>query len=110
MITVMWDRQGQPVTTPNGRLAWLVEHRGADLTAVVMATGAYKPPAYDVEDVCQDSYLAMLGEARRRQPATEECLPLCTGIARHKAADARGPRWALSDAFPESMRPAGLRQ
>jgi hypothetical protein len=31
----------------------------------------------------------MLVEARRRQPATEEYLPLCQGIARHKAADAR---------------------
>jgi len=60
MITMIWDGQGQPVTSPDGRVAWLVEHRGADVTATVMATGAYTPPAYDVEDVCQDTYPAML--------------------------------------------------
>jgi DNA-directed RNA polymerase specialized sigma24 family protein len=92
MITMMWDREGQPVTAPDGCVAWLVEHRGADVTAVVMATGAYTPPAYDVEDVCQDAYLALLAEARRRPLATEEYLPLCKGIARHKAGDARRRR------------------
>jgi hypothetical protein len=53
-----------------------------------------------VEDVCQDTYLAMLVEARRRQPPTEQYLPLCQGIARHKAADARrrGARRHLTNA------------
>jgi hypothetical protein len=36
------------VTTPDGRVAWLVKCRGADVTAAVMAAGAYSRLACDL--------------------------------------------------------------